>query len=1010
MATNYLVAGWNAHTAATAFFGGLGNKVGLVPVYQPGPLGPYYYPTTGSSTTLNALRNIGSQTAANAGLYHHTTTPDQAKEAGTQVDIGFHYVAATTATPIKPLDTDTDSLPDYLEDADGNGTPTTGETSWTSVNADADGEYWKDPEEMMYGTRGLFPGVDRDSDGDGIADHAEVAQGTDPTEVADTSPKLLGDWRFNTGLVNQQSVGPLPGATASTVSSFEGSAVYFGASVPPTSALRYPVANCLNLRWGTVHFTYVPDWYLGNPSSDNPGQWCRLLECGPWQLSITPDGRYLVFETPAADGTITRNATVPLPRPAERTAWEIDLQYCRAFTRVKINSATYLDLYEPVGVSAKPSASVIANGFVVGSAADGTLGARGYIDQLLTFNALLEIQNYSVPKVGPTPLGNLWNFETRRRSFLAAIPESNGLRLKWLRGWEGDPTNPNNYNNYRLQRRLTGQSTWNNVVTTPPVLTTDNWLDTGLTAGVSFDYRITRKSAESTFPTLTATWQAAPIENRGRALLVVDKSLAGDLSAELATFTDDLIGEGWTVVRKALPTPDAPRHVNTIWEAGAINPTYIADLHEIKDWIKAQWQANSAVPHVVILVGHVTVPYSGSTEPLSGFGVAEDGHEDHRGAWAADAWYGDVSGAEWADTVPLNLSNPNLRNVAGDHKWDYNYRPSSVTIEIPVGRIDFDNLEAFSASFTPAPVDPRDREIKLIKRYLDKIHRYRRGELTFDSSLRVVATDDRFTQLHQVAPPVAAQFFGTDLPDQHSGDAFTALPSSRSATLWAFHGGSGRFDRVAGSVDPVTGDFFFHSSGQLAGGTLVGDFGFGVLSGSYFADWNQSGGSTINNFLRSCLAQPNTGLAVMADFAVANRPWNYHAQARGEPLASALTAVLNQPAGSTSVRTLFIQGDPTLKPVIVKPVTDLRYSSSGPLELLWNASGTPGAGYWVYSTTTTDKSSWTRLTTGNPITTLSYPLPNPTGVKFYQVRAVALQSSGGGSFNNVSVGTFKSYP
>ncbi|HRI16789.1 MAG TPA: hypothetical protein PLX89_27670, partial [Verrucomicrobiota bacterium] len=181
VATNYLVAGWNGHTAATAFFGGLGNKVGIVPVYQSGPLGPYYYPTTGGSTTLNALRNVGSQTAANASLYHHTTTADQAKETTSQVDIGFHYVATTGAGSLTLPDTDADTLPDFQEDSNGNGSANTGETAWNS--ADNDGDFLKDPDELMYGTRGLVIGADRDSDGDGIADLAEIVNGTDPTEL-----------------------------------------------------------------------------------------------------------------------------------------------------------------------------------------------------------------------------------------------------------------------------------------------------------------------------------------------------------------------------------------------------------------------------------------------------------------------------------------------------------------------------------------------------------------------------------------------------------------------------------------------------------------------------------------------------------------------------------------------------------------------------------------------------------------------------------------------------------
>lgn len=74
--------------------------------------------------------NAGSRTADLAGLYHETTQPTQGKELGTKVDIGFHYVAQTSAG--NPSDGDGDGIADYLEDSNGNGRIDTGETSWNS--------------------------------------------------------------------------------------------------------------------------------------------------------------------------------------------------------------------------------------------------------------------------------------------------------------------------------------------------------------------------------------------------------------------------------------------------------------------------------------------------------------------------------------------------------------------------------------------------------------------------------------------------------------------------------------------------------------------------------------------------------------------------------------------------------------------------------------------------------------------------------------------------------------
>jgi Fibronectin type III domain len=94
--------------------------------YRTGPLGGFY---AGS----NLLVNKGNTNANLLGLYHFTTQTNlvsglEIKETNSIVDIGYHYVA--TDTNGIPLDSNGDGIPDYLEDANGDGLIDSGEMPW----------------------------------------------------------------------------------------------------------------------------------------------------------------------------------------------------------------------------------------------------------------------------------------------------------------------------------------------------------------------------------------------------------------------------------------------------------------------------------------------------------------------------------------------------------------------------------------------------------------------------------------------------------------------------------------------------------------------------------------------------------------------------------------------------------------------------------------------------------------------------------------------------------------
>jgi hypothetical protein len=124
--------------------------------YEPGPLGPYYH---GS----DALMNRGSRSAAQAGLYHHTVQPGQNREAGSTVDIGYHYLALNAAGD--PLDSDGEGLADWIEDKNGNGSRQTGESRWKYGYSDTDGDGFSDYEEWLLGRDPTIAGAQSDLTG-----------------------------------------------------------------------------------------------------------------------------------------------------------------------------------------------------------------------------------------------------------------------------------------------------------------------------------------------------------------------------------------------------------------------------------------------------------------------------------------------------------------------------------------------------------------------------------------------------------------------------------------------------------------------------------------------------------------------------------------------------------------------------------------------------------------------------------------------------------------------------
>jgi hypothetical protein len=130
--TNYTFFDHNAYITGQPTLTPVGTSNVTVSSFgwQTGPLGFCYLATN------SPLVNTGSVSADVVGLFHYTVTTNlisglEIKETNSVVDLSYHYVAVDANG--NPIDSDGDGIADYLEDANGNGRVDSGETDWQNA-------------------------------------------------------------------------------------------------------------------------------------------------------------------------------------------------------------------------------------------------------------------------------------------------------------------------------------------------------------------------------------------------------------------------------------------------------------------------------------------------------------------------------------------------------------------------------------------------------------------------------------------------------------------------------------------------------------------------------------------------------------------------------------------------------------------------------------------------------------------------------------------------------------
>lgn len=359
-----------------------------------------------------------------------------------------------------------------------------------------------------------------------------------------------------------------------------------------------------------------------------------------------------------------------------------------------------------------PPASTRLAGFAIGSQVAGTATCHGALDELEIFNHQLGGQTAAEGSVPSLTAAALENPPSLQLSWQGYLPQYHGMGIQ--RRGAGTTNTPVKYYG------LGGTSfTDTNIVSGKYYDYTLGWLSVGVLPPYQTNFNV--------LTTRTFAHRGPAILGRGHVLLLVDQTMAAPLTNELQLLKQDLIGDGWRVLRH-----DVPRHNDGNWSANTNN------VHAIRQLVISNYTVHGTALKTLFILGHVAVPYTGFD--------AEDGHYgcpgieqfgNHYGAWSSDLHYADVDGT-WSDS----LSNPQTcgpsqlyysinTNAPGDGKFDQNAvqfgtNGTNKVPELGFARLDFANLP----SSANAPVSSNSiSELDLLRRYLVKNHVFRHARL-----------------------------------------------------------------------------------------------------------------------------------------------------------------------------------------------------------------------------------------------------------------------------------------
>ena len=436
------------------------------------------------------------------------------------------------------------------------------------------------------------------------------------------------------------------------------------------------------------------------------------------------------------------------------------------------------------------------------------------------------------------------------------------------------------------------------------------------------------------------------VHERGRCLIAIDDILVDALATELDQLILDTEMDGWEV---------DTIHVKQ-------SELVVSVKARITDWYEPNYEFSQSL----FLLGHIPVPYSGNN--------AHDGHGNHQGAWAADAFYGELDG-NWTDNI-VNNETPSRaanKNIPGDGKYDQTVIPSNMELE--VGRVDFNNLPAFA-----------ENEIELTRQYLLKNHDFKSGNKEYP---RRALVENNFGSFSEGFGQTGWRNFTTMFGGGNVSTQNYEVELETNKYLFSYACGGGSYTSCAGVG--TTNNLWVAKEIQTI---------FTINFGSYFGDWDSQ-----NNFLRAAL-----GSGDVLTNSWAGRPvWHFYDMSLGKHIG--YCAKLTQdasgnffyPGFSAKSAHIALMGDPTLRLHALKPAADLVLSfTDGNIVASWNPSPDASHGYLVYRKK--DNSPWEFIAEVQNENTFIDNCADENTDYSYMVKAVRLERTGSGSYFNNSLG------